>query len=306
MLRANTELATASAMLAAVQSGLIEVLLQPGPHPDPAAESGLDAEAVQRVLDLLAAAGWVEGTEGGWTAAGWLASADEALVAPWSTLGHLFAHTAQFLRTGEIAPSAPRHYLPANVERLARMQASSTSVLAAALPVVHGRVLEVGAGSAVWGIALAGTDATLHVVDDAHVLPAARARAEAAGLGARFSATAGSLFDVDLAALASERVVCANVLHLFRPERAREAVRRLASAVLPGGDLVLVDALVDDPHGAADRAAYALQLRLRQPEGTVHRGPWLLDAVRDAGLVPEPIVVLPEPAGLGAIRATRR
>ena len=68
-----------------------------------------------------------------------------------------------------------------------------------------------------------------------------------------------------------DRIVLANVLHLEPPEQAAALVGRVTTALIRGGDLVIVEMLGDStPAGERVRAIYGLHLALRTRQGKVH------------------------------------
>jgi hypothetical protein len=84
-----------------------------------------------------------------------------------------------------------------------------------------------------------------------------------------------------------DRVVLANVLHLEPEGGARSLVARVATALKPDGDLVVVDALSD--HSLA-RAIYSLHLAMRTHAGRAHPRQAIEHWCRDAGLTESRLV----------------
>ncbi len=105
------------------------------------------------------------------------------------------------------------------------------------------RILDVGAGSAVWSIALAEADTTAHVT--AHDFPGvlketARFVAQH-GLGERFTYLAGDLDRVDFGTACFDLVVLGNIVHSEGEASSRRLFRRLAAALDTGGRLAILD-----------------------------------------------------------------
>ncbi|MBV9947203.1 MAG: class I SAM-dependent methyltransferase, partial [Myxococcales bacterium] len=123
---------------------------------------------------------------------------------------------------------------------LGRFFEGAARALAARLPPA-GRILDLGAGSGVWSLAmaeagrLAGLDGRATAVDVPEVLPSFHARAAAAGLADHVEATGGDFHEAPLPDAHFDRVLLANVLHLEPEARAAR--------------------LVDAPPGHARRAA---------------------------------------------------
>jgi SAM-dependent methyltransferase len=175
------------------------------------------------------------------------------------------------------SPSARASVYGDVVPRLASYFEAAAHELAQWLASVHpapsGRVVDVGAGSAVWTVAMASREPGLEVValDLPGVLPAARERAALAELSSRFSELPGDYHELKLPERAFDRIVVANVLHLETAEKAALLLRRLRPALRPEGRFIVVDAFED---GSATSewltAGYALHLALRTPNGEPH------------------------------------
>jgi len=294
-------LMSASAVSAAQQTGLVQALLS-GPRTAAAyaEELGLDPRAAALVLDVLVTLDLASRENATYDAS----PAMKARMAPFrqgdsrENRENLLAHTPTFLRTG--APLAHMDGSPAEREAsyrgtvswLAKLLESSARDLASKLPEQPKRVLDVGCGSGVWGLAIAERFPSTHVTgqDFPAVLESFKARAESLNLGDRVATLPGNMHEVDLPENAFDLVVIANVLRLETPERASALLARLAKAVAPGGSLLVVDALAG---GTSERerarALYALNLALRTQGGRVHP--------------PSEFTLWLEAAGLGAIES---
>ena len=134
-------------------------------------------------------------------------------------------------------------------------------------------VLDVGAGAAPWSIALAMHSPAVRVtaLDLPAVIATTRRAVEAADLGERFEYLPDDMFTCTLPPAAYDIVLLANICHLFDEERNRALLHRLRPTVRPGGLLAIIDVLTS-PDPAAQRwiSLYALDLRLRTSQGTVH------------------------------------
>jgi ubiquinone/menaquinone biosynthesis C-methylase UbiE len=134
-------------------------------------------------------------------------------------------------------------------------------------------VLDVGAGAAPWSIALATQSPAVRVtaLDLPAVIATTRRAVEAADLGDRFEYLPADMFTRTLPRAAYDMVLLANICHLFDETRNRALLHRLRPTVRPGGLLAIID-VVPSPDPAAQRwiSLYALDLRLRTSQGTVH------------------------------------
>src|SRR5258707_13915751 len=192
------------------------------------------------------------------------------------------------------------------VSKLARFAAHGARQLAVALPGNPNHILDVGAGSGIWSLAMAERHAETHVtaLDFPNVLQAFRIQAEHLGLSDRIGLLPGNFHCVPIPEDRFDRIVLANVLHLEPPEQAAALIRRVATVLLPDGDLVIVDMLGDGtPAGERAQAIYGLHLALRTREGKVHPLSDLRAWVEQAGLVPEDVIELGTPRGMGTLVA---
>jgi ubiquinone/menaquinone biosynthesis C-methylase UbiE len=148
------------------------------------------------------------------------------------------------------------------------------------------------------------TDAAqITAIDLPQVLPAIEERAESLGLRGRVKLIAADYHSIELPSEAFDRVLLANVLHLEPPRSARSLVRRVAPALAPAGELVVIDVLVEgDPTGDRARSIYALHLAMRTSRGRVHPRAEVARWCRDAGLREGELVTLSAPPrALGAL-----
>ncbi|MCA9570114.1 MAG: class I SAM-dependent methyltransferase [Myxococcales bacterium] len=292
--RLNTELTFVYAVHAAVSTGLLEGLARG------AVPQELDPGVVDRVLDVLASRGWVRHDEGGWVVAPWLVGAGPFDI---GRMAGILGHTDRALRDGGTVMRGEVRHTADVVRGLARMLARPAEHLARELGPCGGTVVDVGCGAASWSLAMLGNDPEARVVglDRDTVLVGARAEAVERGLAARFTGLPGSFWETPFPR--ARRVVLANVVHLLGPTAGAALVARCAAALEPGGELVVVDVLEGRPHDA-DVAAYALQLRLREPTGTVHTAETVGHWCADAGLgVTRVIPLRADIAGLAALVA---
>jgi hypothetical protein len=94
---------------------------------------------------------------------------------------------------------------------------------------------------------------------------------EDVNLGDRFDYAPGDMFTCELSQAAYDLVLLANVCHLFDETHNRVLLRRLQSAVRPGGFVAIIDVLTShDPAEQRSISLYALGLRLRTSSGAIH------------------------------------
>lgn len=307
----------AAALAAASSGGVLRHLAEtassgPVALPELARVLSLDPGALERVIAVLQAAGFVDvTTEGAALAPAVLADAPsgrtdiERYERLWSSLPHhLVTGDCLFPKSPSVKARDPS-YAPV-VGYLAHRHRTPAEVLADALPLARGRILDVGAGSGVWSLALAARtkSATVTAIDGEQVLAVLEAQAQARGLSDRVELRPGDMHHLDVEEGAFECVVLANVVHLEPPERAAPLVARCARALAPGGRLVVVDCLdARTDEEALIRAVYALNLGLRVPGSAVYAEALLRGWLSDAGLRSIERVSLGRAAPLGALVA---
>lgn len=142
---------------------------------------------------------------------------------------------------------------------------------AVALP-PNARILDLGAGSALWSLSLAAAnrDSTVTAVDWPAVLEIAKQSAQSIGLGDLLSTIAGDFHKVELPADAFDVAIIANVTHLEPVDGNRDLFRKARAALNANGRIVIIDILGGDAAGDLNRTLYALGLALRTERGTVY------------------------------------
>jgi len=124
-------------------------------------------------------------------------------------------------------------------------------------------VLDIAAGHGLFGIAIAKQDPNAHIValDWAPVLEVARENAAKANVLDRFSTIAGDALEVDLGR-GYDIVVIANFLQLLDPKSIDSVMRKVHSALAPGGGAVTLGFIPNDdrvsPPGDANFGMIAL------------------------------------------------
>jgi ubiquinone/menaquinone biosynthesis C-methylase UbiE len=311
--------AAASVITAVQQTGLLRAL-QSGPQTAQAyAEKlGLDRRAAGLVLDALVTLDLAVREQDAYDASPRV----KALMPPRGFAGdameNLWGHTLTFLRTGE--PLARMDGSLAEREAsyregvawLGKLLEPTARELASKLNDAPARVLDVGCGSGVWSLAIAERFPSVHVTgqDLPAVLESFTARAQSMGLGDRAATIPGDMHAAPLPQGGFDLVVIANVLRLETPDRAAALLARLATAVAPGGALLVVDALASGtPERERARALYALNLALRTQGGRVHSPAEITSWLEAAGLRAMETIELggrtAPPGAIGALLARR-
>ena len=168
------------------------------------------------------------------------------------------------------------------------------------------RVLDVGAGSGVWGLAVAERVPDVHVtaLDLPEVVHRVDERAASLDLTGRVTAVGGSYKDDPIVPGTFDVVILAAILHLETEAEAAGLIARAAKRVAPGGVLVPVDAFGEGVMADLGIGLYALNLAMRTRQGRPHPQEKVRAWLSQAGLTNVELVPLEFP-GMSALVARR-
>jgi precorrin-6B methylase 2 len=184
----------------------------------------------------------------------------------------------------------------------ARALAGALDLARASTPV---SVLDLGAGSGVWGIALAQASphVTVRAVDWPEVLPVTRRVAERFGLGDRLTTVAGDLFEADFGS-AHQVATLGHILHSEGVERSRALLRRTHAALAPGGTIAIAEFLVDaDRRSPIGGLIFAVNMLVNTEAGGTYTFEEIAGWLTEAGFTNPRQLPAPGPSPL--ILATR-
>ena len=162
------------------------------------------------------------------------------------------------------------------------------------------RMLDVGGGSGAYSIGFARASAALHaeILDLPTVLPIARRHVAEASLEGRVTTRAGDLRTDDLGS-GYDLVLLSSICHMLGPDENRDLLSRAASALAPGGRVVVSDFVLDE-NGTAPRQAvlFSINMLVGTPAGRSYRESEYRSWFAAAGLAAVERVRLPGPAHL--------
>lgn len=161
-------------------------------------------------------------------------------------------------------------------------------------------VLDLAAGSGVWGIALAEASPRVSVraVDWPAVLPVTRRVAERHGVMDRFTFVDGDLLAADFDA-GHAIATLGHILHSEGEERSRQLIRKTFDALAPGGTIAIAEFIAnEDRTGPVGAMIFAVTMLVNTESGDTftfkEMGGWL----RDAGFIDLRSFDAPGPAPL--------
>lgn len=169
----------------------------------------------------------------------------------------------------------PIHY-PA-----ARQLGEALNVAAATAPL---SVLDVGAGSGVWSIALAQQSDHVRVtaVDWPSVTAVTRKVVAKNALLDRYTFIAGDLLDVDFGC--GHRIATlGHILHSEGSERSRHLLKKCLAALAPGGTIAIAEILVDPEATALPALIFAVNMVVNSDHGGKFTLEEIIEWLRDAG-----------------------
>jgi precorrin-6B methylase 2 len=195
------------------------------------------------------------------------------------------------------------------VEALFPMSYPSARALAGALDLASASgpvsVLDLGAGSGVWGIALAEASphVTVSAIDWPDVLTVTRRVAERFGLGDRLTTVGGDLFEAEFGS-AHQVATLGQILHGLGAERSRALLRRTHAALAPGGTIAIAEHLVDaNRRGPMSGLIFAVNMLVNTEAGGVYSFEEIAGWLTEAGFTNPRQLPAPGPSPL--ILATR-
>jgi ubiquinone/menaquinone biosynthesis C-methylase UbiE len=167
------------------------------------------------------------------------------------------------------------------------------------------RILDIAAGSGVWGIGVAQQSplATVTAVDWPQVLEVTRRFAAEAGMADRFFYIAGDAGEVDFGG-GFHLAILGHILHSEGERRSRPLLRKTFAALAPGGTIAVAEFLVDaDRSGPPMGVIFGLNMLLNTEEGDTFSFEEIASWLADAGFV-EPRRV--DPGGPASLVLARK
>jgi len=162
------------------------------------------------------------------------------------------------------------------------------------------KVLDLGAGSGVWSIALAQKSPNVLVtaIDWEEVLPATRRMASHCGVADRFRFVAGDLSLTDFGT-GYDIVIAGHILHNEGVHRSRALLRKMFEALAPGGTAVVADLLVNDARtGPLPNLLFAVNMLVNTDQGDTFSAADIIEWLSETGFEQPHAVDIPGPSSL--------
>jgi SAM-dependent methyltransferase len=176
----------------------------------------------------------------------------------------------------------------------------SAQTLAIALHLSQENVLDLGAGSGVWGIALAEASPNVRVtaVDWPNVLPITETTVARFGFTDRFTFVPGDLLTADFGSGFTVATL-GHILHSEGEDRSRKLLARVFEALATGGTLAIAEFLVDaDRKGPITPLYFAVNMLVNTDQGNAFSFDEISAWLREAGFVNPRTLECPGPSPL--------
>jgi ubiquinone/menaquinone biosynthesis C-methylase UbiE len=190
------------------------------------------------------------------------------------------------------------------VEDIFPMSYDAARALAAELGVARAEqpvpVLDLAAGSGVWGVALAEASPQVRVtaVDWPAVLPVTRRVAERHKVLDRFRFVEGDLMQADFGTGYAVATL-GHILHSEGEDRSRRLLRRTFDALAPGGTAVIAEFVAnEDRTGPLGAMIFAVTMLVNTEAGDTFTFDEMAEWLREAGFVDVRALEVPEPTPL--------
>jgi 3-hydroxy-5-methyl-1-naphthoate 3-O-methyltransferase len=182
--------------------------------------------------------------------------------------------------------------------------ADHLNVAAASRPV---KVLDLAAGSGVWGIALAQKSPRVNVtaVDWPGVLPVTKKVAARFNVVDRFTFSSGDLASADFGS-AHNIATLGHILHSEGEARSRSLLKKTFAALAPGGTIVIAEMLPDDDRlGPPHALIFSVNMLVNTDQGDTYTFAEIAGWLKEAGFVsprkletpgPSPVILANKPA----------
>lgn len=214
-------------------------------------------------------------------------------------------HLTEIVKTGKPAGAVNQQDTGADffqqfVADIFPMSYTPAQTLAAALKLGSARVLDLAAGSGVWGISLAQSSSHVEVtaVDWPGVLPVTKKTVARFGLEDRFTFIAGDLLSADFGSSYNVATL-GHILHSEGEARSHRLLAKTFEALATGGTIVIAEFLVNaDRKGPVNGLFFAVNMLVNSDEGDTYSFEEISTWLKEAGFVNPRLLDSPGPSPL--------
>lgn len=214
-------------------------------------------------------------------------------------------HLTEIVRTGKPASSvnqekAGAEFFEQFVADIFPMSYPSALALATALHLSKDNVLDLAAGSGVWGIALAQSSPGVRVtaVDWPDVLPVTKRTVAHFELEDRFNFIPGDLLSADFGSGYTVATL-GHILHSEGEERGRKLLAKVFAALAPGGTIAIAEFLVNaDRKGPVTPLFFAVNMLVNTDDGSTWSFEEISEWLLAAGFINPRLLDCPGPSPL--------
>ncbi len=181
--------------------------------------------------------------------------------------------------------------------RVAQTLAAALKLADAPEPV---KVLDIAAGSGVWGVALAQASKNVSVtaVDWPRVLPVTRRVAKRHGVSEQFSYVDGDINDVAFGH-GYHVAILGHILHSEGEPNSRRLLQKVFDALAPGGTVAIAEMVANDRRtGPAFAMIFAVNMLVNSDEGSTYSFTEISGWLQDAGFTNPRLLSAPSPSPL--------
>ncbi len=226
----------------------------------------------------------------------------EHLIPKWLRLNEIVATGKPVEAVNQEAPGS--EFFQKFVNDIFPMSFPAAQVLAQHLAIdgsrSSARVLDLAAGSGVWGIALAQSSEHVRVtaVDWPDVIPITRKTVARFGLSDRFSFVEGDLLQVDFGT-GSNVATLGHILHSEGGERSRALLSKTYGALEPGGTIAIAEFLVNpDRTAPLNGLFFAVNMLVNTENGDTYSFEEISSWLTEAGFINARTLDSPGPSPL--------
>jgi precorrin-6B methylase 2 len=234
--------------------------------------------------------------------------------------GGLFKHTSsqllpkwleltEIVRTGNPATAINQEaggadFFQQFVNDIFPLSYPAARMLAEVLDVSHAEqlvnVLDLAAGSGVWGLTIAQQSPQVHVtaIDWAGVIPVAQKNAERFGLTDRFKCIEGDLLTTAFGT-SYDLAILGHIIHSEGETRSRQLLHKVFEALTTGGTIAIAEWLVNEERtGPINATLFAVNMLVNSEEGDTYSFAEINSWLTEIGFINARIVEAPGPSPL--------